>query len=339
LRAFTETWGILTDANRVLNGWIRQHRLRAFRSAFPAELERLGDERFARDFVVPREKNYVESAFSTRPGNKTVAFPSGPGKTAIADFFTDVETTKSKPATGRQRLVIGQHPMVVGGMATMPSRLDTLWQAINSILPQLDRLYLFFDRFEKPPIIRHPKIVCLNSQTFGDHRANGKFLGLLMSNRDPYYFSLDDDILYPKDYVQRMVGYLQENGDRVAVGVHGSILKAGFNRYLTDRNTAHRSMKTEEAQSVDVLGTCTTAFRTRTISFDVRQWKQRNMVDLMFAHECKRHRIERRLIPRDEKWIQCLAENQADSIFLALNQDDRVQTKLARALLQDTPVA
>ena len=39
----------------------------------------------------------------------------------------------------------------VAGMATMPSRAATAPRAIESVLPQVDRLWLFVDRFDAMP--------------------------------------------------------------------------------------------------------------------------------------------------------------------------------------------
>jgi hypothetical protein len=66
--------------------------------------------------------------------------------------------------------------MVVAGMATMPSRSATFPRALASILPQVDRRFLFCDRFDEFPDVRHPRMVPLRSQEHGDLGGGGKFL-------------------------------------------------------------------------------------------------------------------------------------------------------------------
>lgn len=232
-------------------------------------------------------------------------------------------------------LKIGDQTLVIAGMATMPSRLESFELALNSILPQVDRLFLFLDRFETPYVCADPRVVILTSDFFGDLRANGKLMGLTMAGPDAYYFCVDDDIVYPADYVQRMLGFLNSQNNSIVAGIHASILKPDFSKYLTDRAILHRSQGLERASRVHIAGTCTTAFHTGILQFDVRQWKTTNMVDLNFALECQRRNVSILSIPREEGWIKCISENQPDSIFTALKHDDTVQTRLAKQLLGD----
>jgi len=224
-------------------------------------------------------------------------------------------------------------PLVVAGMATMPSRRDTFVQALSSILPQVDRLFLFLDRFETLPTIRHPAVVPLTSQTFGDLRANGKLLGLLMCSPGDLYLTVDNDILYPPDFVERLREGLASGGDRMVVGVHGSVLKPGLTSYWRDRQLAERTSERRMPRRVDVLGTDGAMFSTACLHFDVRSWEHRNMVDLCFALKCARRSLDRIILPRPAGWIRELAVQQPDSISRALQSDDSIQTRLARSLL------
>lgn len=228
---------------------------------------------------------------------------------------------------------IGSKQLLVAGMATMPSRIDSFELALNSILPQVDRLFVFLDRFDEPYISGDPRVIILQSQQFGDLRANGKLLGLTMTGPDSYYFCVDDDIIYPHDYVEKMTNFIRANGDGIAATVHGSLLKPDLENYLTDRRILHRSHPLTKPQALHVSGTCTTAFSTNCLRFDVREWQTTNMVDLNFARECKQRNIPRLAIPRTENWVQCIAEHQADSIFTRLKEEHTTQTRMARALL------
>lgn len=228
---------------------------------------------------------------------------------------------------------IGEQTLVIAGMATMPSRLESFSQALNSILPQVDHLFLFLDRFEQPYVAGDPKVTVITSQRFGDLRANGKLMGLNMAGPEAYYFCVDDDIVYPPDYVSRMVSFLQENNNQVIATVHGSTLFSDFKRYYGDRNVLHRSAPLDTAARMHVGGTCSTAFFTGSVQFDVRNWQTLNMVDLNFALEAKRAECPIIAIPRSDGWLRCLAELQEDSIFVQLRSDDSQQTELAKKLI------
>ena len=227
--------------------------------------------------------------------------------------------------------------LVVAGIATMPSRSATLMRAIESILPQVDRLYVFYDRFTALPPMTDARIVSLRSQEHGDLRAAGKFLGLLLCREPAVYFSIDDDIVYPPDYVGRMSAFLRSLPKPSIAGVHASFLKPGLTSYARDRLVADRMAGVRNPLIADVLGTDSVGFDTSTLAFDVRTWPYLNMVDLQFALAAARAGVERCVIPRRQKWLLSLERDQPDSISLALRRDDSRQTALAQELIRIAP--
>ncbi|MGE0715957.1 MAG: hypothetical protein AB7P02_10975, partial [Alphaproteobacteria bacterium] len=107
-----------------------------------------------------------------------------------------------------------------------------------------------------------------------------------------------------------------------------------FASYRDDRDVVHRMAEVTEPMPVAILGTDAAAFDTRTLKFDVRAWRQVNMVDLGFALECAARGIPRRVVPRAKLWLKPLDFAQPDSIYTALAGDDSAQTRLAGELLR-----
>lgn len=357
VRAFQKTWGVELDEHNILRLWIERHRLRAIMSAYPADLKRLGKAEFAASFAPKIEERMTARAFATRDSNRKMLVPAQPDAGKVSAFLDSKRAApaampsgkKKKPAVpkqaGQEKLRIipsdnwRNRTMVVAGMATMPSRRQDLRLAIGSILKQVDRLYLFLDRFEMDVDIRHPKIVAMRSQDFGDLRANGKFLGLSMCNGPSWYLTVDDDIRYPDDYVQRMIAQLEALSRKTVLGVHGSRLKPPVRSYRSDREQLHRAMLRTRHEPVDVVGTDSALFHTDILKFDVRDWSDVNMVDLNFAIECAKRGIGRKLATRRRYWVEALSENQPDSIYAGLKKDDSRQTALAKELLSFGPPA
>jgi hypothetical protein len=357
VRTFQQVWGVELDEHNILRLWIERNRLRAIMSAYPAEVKKLGKEEFAASFAPAIEHELTEMAFATRAASRKLLVPSVPDREAVAAYL---ESKREEPASTRSnapliaastaripqpgdplRILPGpewrERPLVVAGMATMPSRQPTVRVAIASILGQVDRLYLYLDRFESEIDIRHPKIVALRSQEFGDLRANGKLLGLTMCNGPTRYFTVDDDIRYPPDYVARVNAQLDALPRESVLGVHGCRLRPPVRSYRNDRETLHRAMLCSQHEPVDVIGTDSAAFDTRVLSFDVRCWDSVNMVDLNFAIECARRGLQRLLATRRRYWVEALSENQPDSIYAKLKLDDTRQTELANRLLELGP--
>lgn len=217
----------------------------------------------------------------------------------------------------------------------MPSRADTAPRAIESILLQVSRLWLFLDRFDSaPPYAEHERIIVLRSQELGDLRANGKLAGVAHEATDCTFFAVDDDVEYPPDYCDTLESTLDDFGGHAAVGVHAAILERPVTSYVRDMTVMHRRAALGRRMEVDILGTDSVAFRTSTLRFDVREWSNVNMVDLSFALAARKRSVPLVAIPREKGWINPLAERQPDSIWLGVRRDDTAQTALAQALLE-----
>jgi len=72
----------------------------------------------------------------------------------------------------------------IGGLATMPSRMRSFSAVIENILPQLDRLYVFFDKYDEVPsaFANREKIVALS------HRSSARIV--LAENFSVWSFSV-----------------------------------------------------------------------------------------------------------------------------------------------------
>lgn len=223
--------------------------------------------------------------------------------------------------------------MIIGGLATMPSRRDTAALAIRSILPNVDRLYVYLDRFATiPPYVVHPKIVLLKSQDFGVIGANGKLLGLASAKPDDFYVCFDDDNIYPRDFCLRLRLMLLALNRSAAVGIHGSLLPHEFVSFSSQRTIFHFASRRIWPRRVDVLATNGCMFRVGAMQFDVLRWAEINMVDLNFALESARRQVELWIVPKCRNWVRPLKECQEDSIFKSLEKDDSRQTELAYQL-------
>lgn len=218
---------------------------------------------------------------------------------------------------------------LVAGMATMPSRAETAPRAIASVLPQVDQLWLFLDRFDAvPAYAEHPRIRVVRSQDLGDLRANGKLAVLFLADGPCTFFCVDDDIEYPADYCATLVRGLDRHRGAV-VGIHAAVLRSPLTSYASDMKVLHRRNGQQRPAGVDLLGSDSLASRTDTLRFDVRAWPDVNMVDLSFALEARRRGVPLVMLPRPAHWLRALDENQPDSIWAGVLRDDARQTELA----------
>jgi hypothetical protein len=229
-----------------------------------------------------------------------------------------------------------RRPPRIGGMATMPSRAHTIGTVLASILPQLDRLFIFFDKYgEVPePFASHPKIVALTPARYGELAGAGKFLGIQLHADPCLYFGFDDDILYPPDYVEVLIRALYRHRLQAAVGFHAALMKPPYRSYVHDRTILHFNEPCVVDSHADMLGTGTMAFHTGTFRFDPKSWSVTNMCDLMVAIEAAKQSVPRISIRRPAEYLLALEQVQSDSVYARLKDDDSRQSEIMREALK-----
>ena len=193
---------------------------------------------------------------------------------------------------------------IVAGMATIPGREQSLKLAIDSILPQVDHLFIYLNNFDVPPLIEtSDKITIFRSQDHGDLRDNGKFFALDHIDRDLYFFSIDDDIVYPRDYVWRMVELLIKMQLRAVVGVHGIFYPSRPTSFFT-RSVAHFRRSLDHHVPVSTVGTGTAAFHTSNVRPRLSDFGEGGMADLRLGQFIKSKGIPAIAISRCDDWLR-----------------------------------
>ncbi len=202
---------------------------------------------------------------------------------------------------------------VVAAMCSIPEREQALARTLASLLGQVDELYLYLDRYTYVPacVQNQPKIKLLWAKDAPGLRDNAKFLPLQQwhqQQRECYYFTADDDILYPPDYVHSLIRKVEHYGRQAVVGLHGVLLPAQPEGYFSAYRKVHLFDKALEQDAlVNNLGTGTVAFHSSLLQgLDVHHFEQAGMVDLYVSVWCKQHGIPMVAIARHTGWLQDL---------------------------------
>lgn len=97
--------------------------------------------------------------------------------------------------------------MIRAHMATFPPRAGIVMQAVASLLPQLDRLCICLNQYDAVPAALRddPRVEALIPDA--DLKDAGKFA--FDVGADDLVFTVDDDIIYPPDYVATAIGHLE----------------------------------------------------------------------------------------------------------------------------------
>jgi len=231
------------------------------------------------------------------------------------------------------RLANPSQPVVLS-LCSIPERQAMLQRTLASLAPQVDEIYLYLDRYTAVPSFVptcHPKVHVVRSQDVPGLRDNGKFLPLQGLGQACFFFTADDDIAYPPDYVNAMLGKIEHYGRQAVVGVHGVLVPDQPKAYFSGwRRVFNFSKGLEKDQLVNNLGTGTVAFHTGLLpGLDYRQFAHAGMVDLYLAAFCKRQGVPMVAVARPEGWLQ---EQPSDTpqLFAEFAQNDARQTLLVR---------
>ena len=189
-------------------------------------------------------------------------------------------------------------------MATYPARIDSLPRVIESIVGQVDELVVVLNQYDRRQVASLP---ILSNLTYHvpevDLRDTGKFLP--RRGAGDYVFLVDDDIIFPEDYVLGMVDFYERlPSRRFVVGLHGVIYSDMFEGAPESRFVAKFDKALARPTLVNQLGTgCAMTRGDMLPPFELMRDSQR-FVDVRLARICHERGIGMVCVPRNEGWLQ-----------------------------------
>lgn len=164
--------------------------------------------------------------------------------------------------------------VVWAGMATLPERAGSRAMAIDSLIGQVDRLIL----------------------SPGKNGDQAKFLGC--AEAPDVFLGVDDDLIYPPDYVERVMFWLDHYPDAI-LSFHGWI--SGPKGEHEENFRCMEELK--GPVEVDVVGTGVCAFRVQTIRPHPNDFEGPNQADLWLSLRAEREHITRVVMPHPGRWL------------------------------------
>lgn len=223
----------------------------------------------------------------------------------------------------------------VAAIATLANRLETFRQVLPVIHSQVDHIFVYLDGYSAAPdfLASFDRITVHRAEDVGDLHCSSRFLCLQELNTPAVVVMVDDDIVYPPDYVERLVHFLERIEGQAIVGVHGRIFIPPHQSYARDAATVHFTDRLDQGHHVHELGIGTCAFVSSNFNVDPREWDQTTMDDIIVAIEGQRRGLPRMAVPRSAGWLKPYAESQPDSLWNKTLTDDSEQSRRMRALL------
>lgn len=202
---------------------------------------------------------------------------------------------------------------VLAALAAQARREHLLPVVLKSLRPQVDRLCVYLNGWSRVP-------ECV-SEFADDHVLAAENTGAerklhWADQWEGFYFSADDDLLYPPNYAERMLEALAHTRGRAIVTVHGRV-------YLGRPKTVHQvaadgighyDRNVPCGRPVNHGGTGVMAWDTRQIRVPT-QFDHQNMADLQLAVWAQQNTVPMWLLKHEAGWVKTLAALDPDGLF------------------------
>lgn len=228
----------------------------------------------------------------------------------------------------------------IAGCATYPARENSVQEAVNSLLPQVDCLCIYFNGYDAVPswAESESKIFAECSGVTGVDQGDAGMFYFVEELSDTYYFTFGDDMIYPSGYIAHMEAGIERYNRNAAVSLHGWNVKPNQASYHLDRGSGyHFETALGSDAQVDILATNTFGFHTDVCSVQYSDFKKANMADLWVNRLLHSDNVDRYVIAHSANWVlqnHAKVDNQK-SIFATMAKDPRNEA-FQTWLLNDT---
>lgn len=254
------------------------------------------------------------------------------GRTPYVPFPS---TCRPFPVYGKLRIEGDRYrdQPVIAFMASFPPRIEKLRESVASLLPQVDRLYVYLNGYQAiPDFLQDERIIV---EVGGeDLRDNGKIFH--MKNAcEGYFFTVDDDICYPYDYTAALVRAVERYGRKAIVGVHGVVLEQPLTRYFSPNRTVYSFKHAlDKDVRVNLLGTGTTALHSSLVRPSLTQFPKSGMADVWLAVLAKKAGINMISVARGSGWLAPIVNpgEQEPTLYDEFKENDLAQTEVLASM-------
>lgn len=224
---------------------------------------------------------------------------------------------------------------ITANIATYPAREECLKKMLMSIQGQFDRIRLCLNGYTQVPewlteLDMSVHLSCVIPRE--DLADNGKFLWLEDITEPENYFMLDDDLIYPPDYVKATLPKLEKYG---VVTYHGRNINPKAKSYYQGGHELFRCTHgvmgdhTVHVGGTGVMAIDTSVFHPKGLA----ESQLKCMADLIFAKVAADAHRPIHVIDHNGMWITLVQPHPKDTIADRYSANDEQQWQLALSVL------
>lgn len=226
-------------------------------------------------------------------------------------------------------------------MATFPARFSVIGRAVESLLNQTtppSKILIHVNESETPPPLPNDKRIEVHCSPDENLTDIGKFkMASLVDNG--YILTVDDDIIYPPNYIENHIKWLKTFDNRVITGFHGAVLPVGepitsWDEYKDLRRVHWFRRGLSTPLPVQIVGTGTMGYHSKHVQFNFKEFQYQRMVDLFVAAHAQKNKIPMITPPRPDEWMSPIddADEDLEAIWAQVQSNFELQNKMLEVL-------
>ena len=209
-------------------------------------------------------------------------------------------------------------------------RIDSLIISLKSIYNQCDEINVCLNNHTGviPEFLFSPKI----NLTFTDNSKGDAFKFLYLESSDGYFLTIDDDLIYPPNYVEFMVNKCKEHNNKKIMTLHGrnfgKLPISSYYKSATERYQCLNEVKKDVV--VQFGGTGVMCFHTSLLKKSINDFLYPNMADVWIGKFAKERNIEILCLAHSTGYIKYIP--QKSTIFDEESNNDKTQTNVVNEI-------
>jgi hypothetical protein len=207
-----------------------------------------------------------------------------------------------------------------------------LFKTIDSIYNQADVINIALNSHKEVPdrLLNDAKINCFIT----DNSIGDGFKFYKLEESDGYFFTIDDDLIYPKNYAEYLIEKFEYYKRKFIVSLHGrNFLQHPVQSYYRSQHENYRCLGTVlNDVMVELGGTGVMMFHTDLLKFSYKDILYANMGDIWLAKFAHKKNVKIICLKHDEKYLDYQSEVGNDTIFDKNAYNDNVQTELVNKI-------
>lgn len=209
-------------------------------------------------------------------------------------------------------------------------RLESLIKTLESIIDQCDVLNVVLNSEinEIPEILLNSKI----NLVFSDNSYGDAMKFLFLEESDGYYLTIDDDIIYPPNYVDFMISRCKDYNNSRVITLHGrSFAKfpiLSYYKSASERYSCFQDLKKNVI--VQFGGTGVMCFHTSLFRIPLKYFLFPNMADVWIGKYCLENKIEIYCVRHESGYVKYI--DQKTTIHGNYNSNDGLQTRVVNSI-------